>query len=109
MATHDASGFTSGLLIGLIMGAAAVHYLENTEEGKDVLAALKDRAADALKDVKENPALADKIRELEATMNVARETINQAAEKVVEATEEPAKPAAKKKNLFQKMGVTLKK
>lgn len=109
MATHDASGFTSGLLIGLIMGAAAAHYLENTEEGKDILATLKDRAGDALKEAKENPALAEKIAQLEETMNAARATINQAAEKVVEVTEEPVKSAPKKKNLFQKMGVSLKK
>jgi hypothetical protein len=109
MAAHDASGFTSGLLIGLIVGASAAHYLENTEEGKEILAALKDRASDALHDAKENPALAEKIAQLEATMNAARATINQAAEKVVEVTEEPVKSAPKKKNLFQKMGVSLKK
>ena len=106
---HDASGFTSGLLLGLVLGAAGVHFLSSSEEGKEILSRLKDSASDTLKDLGENPALTEKIQELQKTMDQARETINSAAERVADATE--AVPAAKspKKNFFQKMGASLGK
>lgn len=104
---HDSSGFTSGLLLGLVLGAAGVHYLSSSEEGKEILAKLKDSAGETLKDLGTNPALADKINELQKTMDKARESINSAAEKVVVATEKPK--SAPKKNFFQKMGAALKK
>ena len=66
---QDSSGFTAGLLPGLVTGAASA--------------------------------------DLQKTMDAARATINNAAERVVEATE-PAKPAPKK-NFFQKMGASLGK
>ncbi len=105
-AHHDSSGFTSGLLLGLVLGAAGVHFLSSSDEGKEILARLKENTSEALKDLGENPALADKIADLQKTMDAARATINTAAEKVVEATESPKH--APKKNFFQRMGASLK-
>lgn len=104
---HDASGFTSGLLVGLVLGAAGAHYLNSTDEGKELLARLKETAGDTLKDLGDNPALADKIADLQKTMDQARATINTAAEKVATATE--TKKHESKKNFFQKMGASLGK
>lgn len=104
---HDGSGFTAGLLIGLVTGAGAAHFLMNTEKGQELLASLKENAGDAIDEIKNNPVLAEKIEDLQKTMDQARATINQAAEKVAEATEQE-KPAPKK-NFFQKMGSSLGK
>lgn len=104
---QDSSGFTAGLLLGLVTGAASAHFLMNTDKGKELLETLKENAGEAIESIKDNPALADKIADLQKTMDAARATINNAAERVVEATE-PAKPAPKK-NFFQKMGASLGK
>lgn len=104
---HDSSGFTAGLLLGLVTGAGAASFLMNTKQGQELLSTLKENAGDALNDIKDNPVLAEKIADLQKTMEAARATINDAAEKVVEATE-PVKPAPKK-NFFQKMGASLGK
>src|SRR3989339_2016743 len=96
----DSSGFTAGLLLGLVTGAASAHFLLNTEKGKELLKNLKENAGDALKDLGDNPALADKIADLQQTMDKARETINSAAGRVANATEAPKHPT--KKNFFQK-------
>lgn len=95
------------MLLGLILGAAGVHFLSSSDEGKEILAKLKDSASQTLKDLGENPALSDKIAELQKTMDAARATINSAAEKVVDATG-PAKSVSKK-NFFQRMGASLGK
>lgn len=108
---NDASGFTAGLLLGLVTGAASAHFLMNTEKGKELLETLKDNAGEAMESIKDNPALADKIADLQKTMDKARATINSAAEKVVTATESNRAPtgAPAKKNFFQKMGASLGK
>lgn len=106
--SHDSSGFMSGLTLGLILGAAGSHYLNNTDQGKDVMKNLKEKAGEALESVKDNPVLMEKLSELEKTMEAAKATINAAAERVVEATE-PNSPKSKKKSFFQKMGVSLGK
>ena len=98
----------SGLTLGLILGAAGSHYLNNTDQGKEVMKNLKAKAGDALESVKDNPMLMEKLSELEKTMEAAKATINAAAEKVVEATE-PTHSKTKKKSFFQKMGVSLGK
>ncbi len=105
---NDSSGFTAGLLLGLVTGAASAHFLMSTDKGKELLEKLKENAGDAIKELGENPALADKIADLQKTMDAARATINQAAEKVAEVTESP-KHASPKKNFFQKMGASLGK
>ena len=106
--SHDPSGFMSGLTLGLILGAAGSHYLNNTDQGKEVMKNLKEKAGEALETVKDNPVLMEKLSELEKTMEAAKATINAAAEKVVEATE-PVSSKSKKKSFFQKMGVKLGK
>lgn len=104
---HDSSGFMSGLTLGLILGAAGSHYLNNTDQGKEVMKNLKAKAGVALESVKDNPILMEKLSELEKTMEAAKATINAAAGRVVEATEPQSK--GKKKSFFQKMGVSLGK
>jgi gas vesicle protein len=103
----DASGFTTGLVLGLVMGAASAHFLMNTEKGKELLESLKENAGDALKELGDNPVIADKIADLQKTMDQARATINQAAEKVADATSGIA--PVPKKNFFQRMGASLGK
>ncbi len=103
---HDGSGFTAGLLLGLVTGAASAHFFMNTEKGKELLETLKENAGEAIKELGDNPALADKIADLQKTMDKARATINQAAEKVADATE-TKKPT--KRNFFQKLGASLGK
>ncbi len=98
----------SGLTLGLILGAAGSHYLNNTDQGKEVMKGLKEKAGEALESVKDNPILMEKLSELEKTMEAAKATINAAAEKVAEATES-APSKGKKKSFFQKMGVKLGK
>ncbi|MEI8232111.1 MAG: hypothetical protein WCG44_00025 [bacterium] len=104
---NDSSGFTAGLLLGLVTGAASAHFLMNTEKGQELLETLKENAGDAIKEIGDNPALADKIADLQKTMDAARATINTAAEKVAEVTE--AQKPTSKKNFFQKMGASLGK
>ena len=104
---NDSSGFTSGLLLGLVLGAAGTQFLNSTEKGQELLKNLKENAGDALKDLGDNPALADKIADLQQTMDKARETINSAAGRVANATEATKHPT--KKNFFQKMGASLGK
>lgn len=104
---HDSSGFASGLLLGVVLGAAGVHFLSSSDEGKEILARLKENTSEALKDLGDNPALADKIADLQKTMDAARATINTAAEKVVEATE--AKKPEPKRNFFKNLGASLGK
>ena len=109
---HDASGFASGLLLGLVLGAAGIHFLSSSDEGKEILSRLKDNASETLKDLGDNPALSDKIAELQKTMDAARATINTAAEKVVDATEPVGArrgSPAHKKNFFQRLGASLGK
>lgn len=105
---HDSSGFTAGLLLGLVTGAASAHFLLSTDKGKELLNKLKENAGDAIKELGDNPALASKIADLQKTMDQARATINSAAEKVAVATESP-KHSSPKKNFFQKLGSSLGK
>ena len=106
--SHDPSGFMSGLTMGLILGAAGSHYLNNTQEGQKILSSLKDKMGQSLSALKENPELAKKLGDLEATMEAAKATINTAAEHIAQATK-PNSPKSKKKSFFQKMGVSLGK
>lgn len=112
--THDSSGFMSGFMLGLLLGAAGSHYLTNTDEGKKIMDNLKDKATDALSSVKNNPALAAKLSELEKTMEAAKATLHTAAQHVADTTASPTettirKELVAKKSFFQKMGVSLGK
>jgi alkylation response protein AidB-like acyl-CoA dehydrogenase len=84
----------------------------NTEKGKELLATLKDNAGDAIKELGDNPLIADKIADLQKTMDAARATINTAAEKVADATDpvgaRRGSPASKK-NFFSRLGASLGK
>ena len=91
---EDSSGFTSGFLLGLVVGGAG-GYLLSTEKGKEILANLKENAGEKLQEVIDNPAIADKIADLEATMTKARQEIHE--------------KTAPKKNFFQRMGSPLGK
>ncbi|MFH2085662.1 MAG: YtxH domain-containing protein [bacterium] len=104
---YDSTGFTTGLLLGLVTGAASAHFLLNTNKGKELINTLKENAGDAMKELGDNPQLADKIADLQKTMDQARATINSAAEKVAEVTED--KKPTPKKNFFQRMGASLGK
>lgn len=109
---HDASGFTSGLLLGLVLGAGGIHFLETSNEGREILSKLKKSAGETLKDLGENEAISDKIADLQKTMDAARATINSAAEKVANATEPVGSSRTApthKKNFFQRLGATLGK
>jgi gas vesicle protein len=113
---QDSSGFTAGLLIGLIIGGAG-GYLLSSEKGQELLDSLKENGAEKLKDLMDNPLIADKLRDLESTMAVARATlsnsagqaqksVHDAAERLAEATAPPKEP---KKNFFKRMGASLGK
>ena len=102
----DHSGFLSGLALGLVLGAAGSYYLENTEQGKKMLANLKDQAKDAVESIKDNPALAEKIADLQSTIDQASSTVNSAAERVADAT---SVETTSKKTFFQRHGLSLKK
>jgi len=85
--SHDSSGFTAGFFLGLLIGGAG-GYLLTTAKGKELLATLKAVSAEKLEKLAENPALADKLQELETTMAQARSTAS------------PALAPKPKKNLF---------
>lgn len=110
----DSSGFTSGFLMGLIVGGAG-GYLLSTEKGKELLTNLKDEAGDKLSEIADNPVIANKLAELETTMQEARTVIesttkdarsrlHDAAEEVAKATKPP-----KKKKIFRRRGTPVKK
>lgn len=105
--SHDSSGFVSGFALGLILGAAGAQFLTSTDQGKELLENLKEKAGDAIESIKDNPDLSEKIADLQSTMDKARASINTAAERVAQVTE-PSKHAPKK-NFFQKMGASLGK
>lgn len=109
--SSDSSGFVSGLTIGLVLGAAGAHYLQNTEKGKELLENLKDKAGEAMESVRDNPALAEKIADLQKTMDAARAVVNSAASRVADATTSPSSPSksAPKKSFFQRHGLSLGK
>lgn len=117
-AHSDSSGFTAGLLLGLIIGGAG-GYLLSSDKGQELLENLKSEAGDKLKSLAENPALADKLSELEGVMQQARATlesgkteaisqVHDVATRLADSTApEPAPP--KKKNFFFRSGSRLGK
>ncbi len=104
----DSSGFVSGLMIGLVAGAAGAHFLQNTEKGRELFEKLKEKAGDALESIKDNPALLDKLDDLQRTMDQARAVVNNAASHVADATT-PVSEATNKKSFFQRHGLSLGK
>ena len=99
--------------MGLIVGGAG-GYLLSTDKGKELLANLKDEAGDKLSEIADNPVIANKLAELETTMQEARSAIESttkdarsrvhtAAEEVAKATNPP------KKKIFRRRGTPVKK
>ncbi|MFH2019164.1 MAG: hypothetical protein ABII80_00905 [bacterium] len=114
--SSDASGFTSGFFLGLVVGGAG-GYLLSTEKGKELLSDLKDNTSEKLAELAENPIIAEKLADLEETMKEARsavedtsknakDKIHDIASSLAEATAEPEKP---KKNFFFRGGSPLNK
>jgi hypothetical protein len=112
--SHDSSGFTAGFFMGLLVGGAG-GYLLSSDKGKAILDNLKENAGEKLAELADNPVIADKLADLEATMrearatletgtDTARERLHETAEKVAEATA-PEKP---KKRTFFRRGTPLK-
>ena len=113
----DSSGFTSGLLLGLIIGGAG-GYLLSTEKGQELLESLKENAGEKLKELADNPALADKLSELEGVMQQARETLESGKKSALTQVHEVAERVAletapptpkKRKNFFSRAGSRLGK
>ncbi len=100
----DSSGFATGFFLGLIVGGAG-GYLFSTEKGQELITTLKEHGGEKLKEIVDNPALEDKLKELESTMQQARAVVNQAATQVAERTA----PSPPKKSFFQKHGLSLGK
>lgn len=101
--------------MGLIVGGAG-GYLLSTEKGQELLSSLKENAGDKLSEVMDNPVIADKLADLETTMQQARETIesttHDARSRVHTAAQEVAKVTqpvkTKKKNTFLRRGTPVK-
>jgi len=96
--------------MGLIVGGAG-GYLLSTEKGQELLAGLKENAGDKLSEVMDNPIIADKLADLETTMQEARETINSTTQDAKSrvhtvATEvaKATKPAKKSKKSISSLG-----
>ena len=108
----DSSGFASGFLMGLVVGGEG-GYLLSTEKGQELLASLKENAGDKLTEVMDNPVIADKLADLETTMQEARATIEsttkEAKSRVHTAAQEVAKATkpVKKKKTFLRRGRAL--
>jgi len=112
--SSDSSGFSSGLLLGLILGGAG-GYLLSTKRGQELLNNLKEGAGDKLKEFADNPVVADKLAELESIMTEARATIGETSESAREKIHQAATQVARatedekpKRNLFRRRGTPLK-
>lgn len=112
---EDASGFASGFLLGLIVGGAG-GYLLSTDKGQELIEELKENGGEKLKELAENPIIADKLAELERTMAQARATlqtsqstaqakVHDVATQIAQATA----PEQPKKTFFQRHGISLGK
>ena len=51
----DSSGFVSGLMIGLVAGAAGAHFLQNTEKGRELFEKLKEQVGRPAKNYGPSP------------------------------------------------------
>ncbi|MEI6690217.1 MAG: YtxH domain-containing protein [bacterium] len=107
------SGFSSGFLLGLVIGGAGGYFL-TTDEGRALLKTLTSQFGDKLQDLEGNDTvklLVSKVNEFQVEKNealdVAREKVNEVATRVVESTSN-AKPPVKR-HLFFSGGSPLKK
>lgn len=111
----DTSGFAAGLLVGLILGGAG-GYLLSTDKGQELLENLKEGAGDHFREFLQNPALAEKLADLEKTVEQARAVMAHTADDarahvhaVASQVAEVTAPPAPKKNFFRSMGESLGK
>jgi hypothetical protein len=113
----DPSGFASGFLLGLIVGGAG-GYMLSTDKGQELIESLKENGGEKVKEIMENPMIADKLADLEKTMAEARATlqntqtdatakVHDVAAQIAAATAPPVKEP--KKNFFQRHGMSLGK
>ena len=103
---HDKSGFTSGMFMGVVVGAAVGYYL-STEQGKELLARFTEKASGKIQEISKDENIDDAIQVIEEKVEQAREAVNEAAGKVAEATTKTPK-AAPKPRFFQRSGNPLK-
>lgn len=121
-ANHKKSSFLPGLVTGLIVGAGALYYLTQTEEGKKLKKKLVVKGEEALEGIKEIVAdleekgeeLKDRAKELQAQLEdkasqVKAEVRAEAEEKVVEVEKLRERGRAAAKKFFHKGGKSLAK
>ena len=98
---HDRSGFNTGMLLGLVLGAAAGYFF-TTEKGKEILQNLTDNAGEALESLQENEVVQDKLRQAEEAVEHAKEVVDEKLQEVARSQEE------RKPRLFQRAGNPLR-
>jgi len=112
----DSSGFSAGLMLGLLLGGAG-GYLLSTKEGKKLLENLKSSAGDKLQEFVQNPQVADKLADLEETMKQARQALDSGRDSAIDKVHDVAEKIAletapdpvKKRNFFFRSGSKLGK
>ena len=99
--SESQSGFSSGFLLGLIVGGAGGYFL-TTEKGRALLKNLIAQFGDKLESLEGNDGVKEllaKVKDLQVekdgVIDTAREKVNEVATRVVEATT-PAKPPKKR-------------
>lgn len=101
---QDRSGFSAGMMLGLIAGAAVGYFL-TTDKGKELLQKLTDNAEGVIENIRENEVVQEKIAQTQEVLDQARVAVNEKASTVAEATETSP---AKKAHFFQRSGSPLK-
>lgn len=74
---NDSGGFSAGMMLGIIVGAAAVLFFQS-EKGERVLSDLKSKAQGAINDIESNDLVKAKIQEAQKAVMIAKETIESA-------------------------------
>lgn len=87
---RDGGGFGAGMMLGIIVGAAAVLFFQS-EQGEKTLNKLKSKAEDAVKDLENNDLVKEKIEEAQRAVLAAKETIESAKAKLTDLNVSSAK------------------
>lgn len=106
-AHHEKSGFTSGIFMGVVVGAAVGYYF-STEQGKEILAKLTKTTSDKIQEISENKDFEETIQVIEEKVEQAREAVSEAANKVAEVSQPLPKKSLPKPRFFQRSGNPLK-
>lgn len=96
---YERSGFNSGMLIGLVAGAALGYYF-TTDKGKKVLQQLTDEAGELFEGLQENEAVQTKLKQATEVVDEAKKAIK---EKASSPKSKPSRP-----KFFRKSGDPLK-